>query len=164
MATEMGEYLVGAWLREIAGCDIVDYNLRPPVGGSAGQAEFDVLGLDFRDGTAHLCEVATHLGGLNYGAGYRDTADRLAKKHARQRDYATRYLGGFACHRFTLWSPRVPVGRLTDALAGIDGLELVINDEFSRRVAELNTKAGTTTRGTGNPFYRALQILAHLRK
>ncbi len=95
MATEMGEYLVGARLREIAGCDIVDDNLRPPVGGAEGQAEFDVLGLDFRGGTAHLCEVATHLGGLNYGAGYRDTADRLEKKHHRQRDYATRYLGNF---------------------------------------------------------------------
>ena len=35
-ATEMGEYVVGAWLREIGGCDFVNYNVRPPVGGNEG--------------------------------------------------------------------------------------------------------------------------------
>ncbi len=46
-ATEMGEYGVGGWLCEVAGCDIVDYNVGPPMGGSEGQSEFDVVGFHF---------------------------------------------------------------------------------------------------------------------
>ena len=34
--TEMGEYAVGAWLREIERCDFVNYNVRPPVSGQEG--------------------------------------------------------------------------------------------------------------------------------
>ena len=86
-ATEMGEYVVGAWLREVAGCDFVDYNVRPPVGGSEGQSEFDVVGLHFRDRTAYLCEVAIYLDGLNNG-NYSETLARVTRKHRRQREYA----------------------------------------------------------------------------
>ena len=30
MKTEMGEYIVGAYLKLVEGCDVVDYNVRPP--------------------------------------------------------------------------------------------------------------------------------------
>ncbi len=161
-ATEMGEYVVGAWLREIGGCDFVNYNVRPPVGGNEGQSEFDVVGLHFGERVAYMCEVGTHLDALNYG-GYAETLKRVTKKHARQRDYAARYLGDFKTHHFMLWSPRVPVGQLSEALAGIDGLELVINGAYTERVGELRERARASTRGTGNPFFRALQIVEHLR-
>ena len=81
MAAEMGELVVGAYLKEVLGCDFVDYNVRPPGGGLAGQHELDVLGLHFGDGIAFLCEVATHLDGLNYGSGNQDTLQRIADKH-----------------------------------------------------------------------------------
>ncbi len=87
----------------------------------------------------------------------------MTKKHARQRDYAARYLGDFKTHRFMLWSPRVPVGQLSEALAGIDGLELVINGAYTERVGELRERARASTRDIGNPFFRALQIVEHLR-
>ena len=162
MTTEMGEYVAGAWLREVAGCDFVNYGVRPPGGGLAGLAEFDLVGFHFGERTAYLCEVTTHLDGLNYGS-YQLTLERITKKCERQRDYARRYLAVFASHRFMFWSPRVPVGRLTDHLCGIDGLELVINGEYRKRVGELRELARDTTRDTGNPFFRALQILGHLR-
>ncbi len=161
-ATEMGEYVVGAWLREVAGCDFVDYNVRPPVGGSEGQSEFDVVGFHFGDRVAYLCKVATHLDGINYGS-YAETLDRVTKKHGRQREYAGRYLGDFARRHFMLWSPRVPVGKLMRGLDEIDGLELVVNETYAERVEELRERARRTTRETGNPFYRVLQILEHLR-
>jgi hypothetical protein len=39
MATEMGEYIVGAYLKLVLGCDVVDYNTRPPGGGVTGLNE-----------------------------------------------------------------------------------------------------------------------------
>lgn len=164
MAIEMGELLVGAYLKEIQECDFVDYNIRPPGGGLKGMHEFDVLGLRFSDGTAFLCEVATHLDGLNYGGrSNRHTLDTLARKHDRQRDYAGSCLGTFANHRFMLWSPCVPKGVLTAGLSQLQGLELVINADFARAVDALRAHARSSTRNTGNAFFRALQILEHLR-
>ncbi len=63
-----------------------------------------------------------------------------------------------------LWSPRVPVGYLTENLAKVDGLELVINAEYSQSVDELRERARETIRDIGNPFFRVLQILEHLRR
>ena len=40
-------YIVGAYLKLIEGCDVIDYNVRPPGGGMAGLSELDVVGLDF---------------------------------------------------------------------------------------------------------------------
>ena len=45
MPTEMGEYLVGAYLKIIKECDFVDYNVRQPGGGLEGLNELDVIGL-----------------------------------------------------------------------------------------------------------------------
>ncbi len=67
MITEMGEFVVGAWLKEVAGVDFLSYNVRPPGGGLAGLAEFDVVGFDHGERTVYLAEVSTHLDGLNYG-------------------------------------------------------------------------------------------------
>ena len=121
-----------------------------------------MVGFHFGDRVAYLCEVATHLDGLNYGS-YAETLDRVTKKHGRQREYAGRYLGDFACRHFMLWSPRVPVGKLLQGLDQIDGLDLVVNETYAERVAELRQRARRTTRQTGNRFFRALQIPEHLR-
>ena len=83
MLTDVGEYLVGAYLQLIEQCDVVDYNVRPPGGGLAGLEELDVIGLSFRSREAILCEVSTHICGLN-----RDTADRVVEKHERHQKYA----------------------------------------------------------------------------
>ena len=66
MATDVGEYLVGAYLKLIRGCDFVDYNVRPPGGGMEGLKELDVVGIHFESRTAYLCEVTTHIRGLLY--------------------------------------------------------------------------------------------------
>ncbi len=163
MNTEIGEFVVGAWLQEVARCGFVQFNVRPPVEGLAGQSEFDVIGFDHGSRTVHMCEVATHLGGLNYGRGYQNTLDRIQQKFEKQREYAEHYLTDFVVHKFSLWSPNVPRGFLTDRLGEIDGLELVVNSSYRQRIGELREIACTTTRDTGNPFFRSLQILTHLR-
>ena len=61
MKTEMGELVVGAYLKLCLHCAFVDYNVRPPGGGLEGLGELDVVGLDPDSGCAFLCEVTTHI-------------------------------------------------------------------------------------------------------
>ncbi|MFC1805953.1 hypothetical protein ACFL09_03135 [Planctomycetota bacterium] len=157
-ATEIDEYLVGAYLREVMGCDVVTYNVRP----ARGMDEFDVLGLTFAKSTAYLCGAATHIGGLNYGGTIAQTLARITNNLQGQREFADTHLAGFDT-RFMFWSPFVPEGGLTQGLAQIEGLVLVINDEYQRRLRELMRSATETEQRTGNPCFRFLQILVRLR-
>lgn len=94
MKTQMGEYVVGAYLKRILECDVVDYNVRPPGGGLEGLAEFDVVGLKFGERSAYICEVTTHLDGLQYGNN-QTTIERIREKFERQRWYAQTCLSSF---------------------------------------------------------------------
>lgn len=163
MVTDIGEHLVGAALRLLEGCDVVDYNVRPPDTGMEGLGELDVVGLRFRDSTAFLCEVATHLAGLEYGTGYDGSIRKVTDKLARQRRYAEANLQPFPSRRYMLWCPVIPRGRLLEGLGAIDGLELVANGDYAARVRSLRRLAAGTTKDVGNPFFRTLQILEHLR-
>jgi len=64
MSTEVSEYVVGAYLRIMKGCDFVNYNVRRIEGGIRGLNELDVIGLNFENRTVYLCEVTTHVKGL----------------------------------------------------------------------------------------------------
>lgn len=163
MPTDIGEYVVGAYLKLIERCDVIDYNVRPTGGGMRGLEEFDVVGFNFTTNSVYLCEVATHLGGLLYGDGNDDTVTAITKKFERQKQYAKDYLGQFDGHRYMFWSPNVPVGAVTEQLEALATLELIINGEYKRRVGELRELAAKQTQDMQNPFFRALQILEHLR-
>lgn len=162
MTAEMGEYVVGAYLKLEEGCDFVDYNVRPPGGGLKGLEELDVVGLNFKSETAYLCEVTTHIKGLLY-VDNRTTVERVKNKYRRQCQYAERYLGNFPTHRFMFWSPVVPRGYLTENLDRIEGLDLVLNGRYRECIDRLRERARVEAQDTGNPFFRALQILEHLR-
>jgi len=155
MSTEAGEYIVGAYLQERLNCTVVLYNVRAPGGGLKGLPELDVVGLDLKKRRAFLCEVTTHLHGMN-----RSVVARMEKKHAQQKLYAEAVLGGFEPY-FMLWSPCVAAPELT-LLRSHMGLTLVVNRSFKRAVARLQKIAKESRRTTGNPFMRSLQILAHL--
>jgi hypothetical protein len=137
---------------------------RPTGGGIRGLSELDVLGLRFSDGTSFLCEVATHLGGLEYGGGYEATAKKIREKMLRAAEYARESLQQFPNNRYSFWSPRVPKGKLTSLLSEIPSIEIMINEEYSRRISELADLATKSTHDTGNPFFRTLQLIGHLRK
>lgn len=162
MPVETGEYLVGAYLKLIEGCDFVDYNVRTPGGGRASLNELDVVGISFEKSTAYLCEVTTHLRGLLY-VGNKQTIERVQKKHRWQREYAQGYLQQFQHHEFMFWSPYVPEGYLTTRLAEIEGLQVIINRECKRRVDTLMGKARKERQDTGNPVFRVFQLLGSLR-
>lgn len=161
MNTEEGEYLVGAYLKLIRECDFVDYNVRIPGGGLQGLNELDVVGIHFGSKTAYLCEVTTHIAGLKYGTN-EQTVKRIAKKHANQKKYAAIHLKQFR-PVFMFWSPYVPIGYLTSHLEHIEGLDLVINHDYTQKVKELQEKAHHEKHDTGNPVFRILQILGALR-
>ena len=163
MLTDVGEYIVGAYLQLILGCDVVDYNVRYPGGGLEGLNELDVIGLRFRDKTAFLCEVTTHLLGMLY-KDTEATVQRVIKKHEVQKKFASRRLQLFENKRYMLWSPVVGRGYITRHLDEISDLELVINEKYTSCVDRLREKARKVTKDFGNPFFRALQILEHLRR
>ncbi len=163
MHTDIGEYIVGAYLTIIEACQFVQYNVRAPGGGLAGLNELDVIGLNVDTGTAYICEVATHLDGLNYGAGNADTVARIAKKHFWQREYATKHLAAFPQRRYMLWAPVVPVGALTAGLGVLTDLELIVNNDYTARIDALRAVARKQTADYNNPFFRTLQILEHLK-
>ena len=163
MKTEVGEYIVGAYLKIIKECDFVDYNVRPPGGGREGLNELDVVGLDFKNKIAYLCEVTTHIIGLLYKDN-RTTVERIKTKYERQKEYANKQLLDFPNRYFMFWSPVVPKGYITSELEKIDGLELVINRKYTQCIDELKEKAKKKTNDEGNPFFRMLQILEHLRR
>lgn len=164
MKTEMGEFIVGAYLQQQLHCDFVGYNVRPAIHGLEGLAEMDVVGLRFLDRHAFLCEVATHLDGLQYGT-YEKTISKLKEKFDRQKSYALRHLKNFDVIHHVFWSPIVRSRVVIEALRELatQGLEVVINDTYTKRFNELEEAAKATTRDTGNPFFRVLQLRAHLR-
>jgi hypothetical protein len=160
---EMGEFLVGAYLKVIEKCDFIGYNMRPPGGGLKGLAELDVVGLKFETETAFLCEVTTHIGGLLYKTN-QYTIEHIKKKHAAQRSYAGAQLSQFKVLKYQFWSPAVPKGYLTDNLPLIDDdLEIIVNEEYAARIGQLRMKAQELTNDEGNPAFRLLQILEHMR-
>ena len=161
MLTDVGEYLVGAYLQLHDECDVIDYNVRPPGGGLEGLGELDV-GFNFKTNSVFLCEVTAHIRGLLY-VNNSQTVERIVKKHQRQKEYARRYLENFETIRYQFWSPVVPKGYITDKLASIASLELVVNGEYKMRVAKLQETARRTTYDARNPVFRVLQILGHLR-
>jgi hypothetical protein len=162
MLTEVGEYIVGAHLQLVEKCDFITYNVRPPGGGLKGLEELDLVALNFKTRTAFLCEVTTHIRGLLYKNNQESVA-RIRKKHGRQKAYAKKFLTSFDTFRYQFWSPVVPRGYLTENLAKIKGLELVINGEYKSRVLALQQLAETSTHDARNPVFRVLQILGHLR-
>ena len=98
-----GEELVGSYLREVLECDFVEFNLRTRF----VQGEIDVVGINTAKKKVYICEVATHLAGLQYVKERRpDNVERFVKKFEKDIEYSRRYLPEFE-KVFMLWSPIV---------------------------------------------------------
>ena len=162
MAPEAGELLVGAYLQVCDGCELVGYNVHLTDPGLAGMGEIDVVALNFSNQTAYVCEVATHLEGLDYGDGNAATLETLKKKFNRDHAFAERYLKSFKSVELMLWSPVVPKGALTTGLATL-GVTLAVNEDYGRRIEALRTRAAASAKEYGNVAFRVLQVLARMR-
>ena len=184
--TQIGELIVGAYLRIINDCELVSYNQRSKEVGR--QMEVDVLGVESTEGTqtVYACEVVTHIDGMNYNGTletdkwqaygnktYQYTLQRIWEKF--EEDYALVNDVFDRADEYTLqlWSPVVPRGLLTDGLDELQQkfedsygvqIDLVINGEYSTRVTELQERASETKKSYDEPAFRFLQILEHLRE
>lgn len=163
---DMGESLVGAYLRHVERCEVVTYN-----NFHGTQGEIDVVGVKAAPKarskpTVFICEVTTHIKGMNIrGAGRERTVTSVQQKFARMQEFAREIYPGHQ-HRFQWWSPRVPEGMLTTALdtaPGTADLEWIRNEQYAECVRQLVEEAKRNSGTTGEPAFRMLQILAHLK-
>lgn len=183
---QIGELLVGSYLRLIEDCELVSYNQRSKKDGH--QMEVDVIGVESSSGTqtVYACEVVTHLRGMQYsgtpdtnrwaeygGDSKQFTLEKLWHKFCEDYELITEVFDDADEYVLQLWSPVVRNGYLTDGLAELqrefeknhDGeMDLVINGAYADRVDELREKASETEKSYDEPAFRFLQILEHLRE
>jgi hypothetical protein len=159
---DIGESLVGAYLRHIEQCSVVVYNNFFP----DKQGEVDVVGIrGLAPRLIFLCEVTTRIDGMDT-----KTTGRIAGKLARLREFAEQTFPG-EDYRYQWWSPNVPVGPRTSAFESVQAqwaeegrsLELVFNQAYTKRVAALIDYARGHSSTTSEPAYRLLQILTHMK-
>lgn len=164
---DIGENLVGSYLRYVEGCPFVVYNTQVP----GIQGEIDVTGMKIAPAREVVfCEVTTHIRGTLYGSGYDDTIAKIRDKIERARGFAQSTMADWA-HRYEIWSPVVPVGKLTDGFAELETIysddqvdvTFVINGGYTQRIQRLIDSARSDPSATSEPAYRLLQVLTHLR-
>ena len=182
---QLGEQLVGAYHKMISECEIVSYNQRSPEAGE--QMEIDVIGIktDNDQQTIYVCEVITHLHGMRYSGSpstteweeygndmYQHTLERIYRKFQSDLGYAIEVFDRADKYVFQLWSPVVPQGGLTDGLDALKRrfensydheLELIINSQYSTEISKLQELASKEKKQYGEPAFRFLQILGHMR-
>lgn len=155
---EIGESLVGAYLKHVVGCDVVLFNTHL----AEMQGELDVVGIKtMPDGQQRvwLVEVTTHLLGMLYKS-QSETVKKVLEKKSRAEQFASKLFPGAAV-TFEVWSPIVARG-IVNALDS-EGITLIANDDYTRRINVLAQHASTSTQTTGDDAYRMLQLLTHLR-
>lgn len=182
---QVGEQLVGAYHSIINECELVSYNGFSRMEGD--QMEVDILGIKSENGEqrVYACEVVTHLDGMDYGGKpstdywedfgsqkYQGTLDTVYHKFCADYEYVARVFDSANEYKFQLWSPYVSEGYLTDGLEEVqrrfnekasEDIELVINERYSDKIQEMKDRAGTETKRYGEPAYRFMQILEHMR-
>lgn len=109
MAEDIGENLVGSYLRYVVGCEFVVYNTQYP--GIQGEIDVVAMKLSGEQREVWFCEVVTHIRGTMYGT-YDKTVTKLGDKLSRAKDFAVKMFPGDK-HYFEVWSPKVPQGALS---------------------------------------------------
>jgi len=171
MTHNIGEEIVGTYLKVCKNCDFVEYNLYT----QEVQGEIDVVGIDTKNKKVFICEVAIHLEtGLQYVKDKRpDNYDRFVKKFEKNINYVNNHFDNSYEKTFMLWSPIVKnpkenskYNQLLDVEKvrahlknhhSID-LQLIINKNFLNCLEELRTYAGRQTEELKSPILRLMQI------
>ena len=170
----IGEEIVGAYLQHIKGCEFIQFNL--PL--LMRQGEIDVLGIDIKEKTLYVCEVAVHVQGLQYVKDRSpDNINRFTAKFRKNAEYAQSRFGNYNA-RYMLWSPIVRISgksakhnQMRDVLQiqknlrkeGIS-VELIVNHQFHNCLLELRNIARKETRECKSPVLRLMQIEEYLQK
>ncbi len=170
-----GEEICGEWLRHVAGCAFIQYNVKT----AAEQGEIDVIGLHLGKHEVFACEVATHLiTGMQYvRGGQPDNVARFVHKFKKNHAYLREAFPAYAV-RLMLWSPVVKnqaegskhnqtrdLIEIQDAVREAVGseVELVVNAAYQARLDELRQVARRETKELASPIMRYLQVEEHLK-
>lgn len=178
---QIGESLVGAYLRIIEECEFVTYNRKNP---DQNQSETDVVALktENRHQTIYGCEVVTHLDGPIYNTtkdandwsefnSYAETMKVIESKFESTYDLVTDLWPDADTVKLQFWSPVVP-GELRPR--GLDELqhrfeaeygiwiEMVYNEAYAQCLKKLQERAKEGTSSHDEPAFRFLQLLAHV--
>ncbi len=174
----IGETLVGDYLKVVLGCDFVEFNLYTP----DVQGEIDVVGINAKKREIFICEVATHLvTGLRYvnpKEKTSDNMDRFVKKFTKNINYANKYFPEYQ-KRFMLWSPIVKKAKAgakfnqTDDITKIQAevlkghkvdIEVISNQKYWDCLERLRDYARKETKELKSPVLRLFQIEEKLSK
>ena len=173
----VGEQLVSSYLRYIRGCNFIETNVYT----GKSQGEIDVVGLNLAEQKVYICEVAIHIGGLqyvNFKNNQTDNVQKLTDKFSRDIEYAREHLTEYDQH-FMLWSPIVKdtkgrpennqLRHLEEIKANIKewydiDLECIVNRKFQEYLMELRNYAKATNKALQCPLIRLMQIEEHLDK
>jgi len=171
----IGEEIVGEYLKIILGCDFIEYNFYTP----GVQGEIDVVGINAAKKRLYICEVATHLiTGLQYVKERQpDNVDRFVKKFKKGVEYASKYFPDYEKH-FMLWSPIVKnqgptakhnqtgdiqkIQALIRSKCGVE-IEPIVNKDYLRCLDDLRTYARKETKELKSPVLRLMQIEEKLK-
>lgn len=161
MTYNIGEEIVGQYLRISRKCTFIDYN---PYTVDV-QGEIDVVGIDTINKHVFVCEVAIHTRGLNYGR--HGTYDTFRNKFEKCIAYSDNKFDSYI-KTYMLWSPVVKpakvkeLEKLKKALKRKHSinLELVINRQFKNCFEELKEHVADqeNTKEFKSPVLRLLQI------
>ena len=169
----IGEEIVGQYLKMVCGCDFVEYNLTNP----DIQGEIDVFGINIKERKVYICEVAIHLvTGLQYVKNNQpQNAVKLINKFSKDIEYVKKYFPDFQ-HTVMLWSPIVKDQKGThnqlrdiqEILSKIKEkyqIEIVlkINQDFWKALTDLRKSAKEISAESKSPVIRFLQIEEQLK-
>jgi hypothetical protein len=182
---QIGELLVGAYHKLVTDAEVVSYNQRSTEQGE--QMEIDVVAIASENGrqTVYACEVITHLHGTLYSGtpdsarwqeygsdGYQYTLEKLWNKFHSDHDYVKTVFDDADEYVFQLWSPYIPDGMLTSGLDQLADeyndetgheIDIFVNEDYTERIEALRELASEDKKSYGEPAFRFLQILEHMR-
>ena len=174
----IGERLVGDYLKAIKNCDFVEYNLHT----KNVQGEIDVIGINANKKELYVCEVAVHLEtGLQYvnpSTKTPDNVNRFLKKFEKNKQYAENNFEGYQI-AYMIWSPIVKTSKsgsknnqANDILEIIKQLKekldidvkIICNNDYKSCIDELRDWSKNQTQELKSPVMRLFQIEEKLKR
>ena len=170
-----GEELVSSYLRYIRGCEFTQKNLYT----IESQGEIDVVGINLKEKTVYICEVAIHLiTGLQYTKNSApNNVLKITEKLSRDIDYANTFFSEYKKH-IMFWSPIIKkgqVGAVHSQIRDVEEIksnifnkygivvEFIINETFLSCLSEMRDFAQNETSELQCPIMRLMQIEGRLK-
>lgn len=187
-----GELLVGAYHKRKNGCEVVSYNNRSEERGNQMEADVIAIDNDLDTGrqNVYVCEVVTHMSGKLYSGtpddgwwteftntkAHQYSLQKLQQKFRQDHRYVNDTFANADGHAYQFWAPVVTGWeRGSGLINGLkelksrfkdetgEELELIINQDYTRRIQNLRKEAKGDTSDHGAPAFRFLQILGNLK-